>query len=149
MSGGRFLTYVDGVQPTWAVTPEDEVRTKIAQMFRNYKRASSRKNMIDGTPIEGGPLPDDVIFGKSQKNRGKDLMQQLIKERYEEYEALERGAKVIVVNSIVDAIKGKGGRFLQPTSGSVGYLEVSDDKARERISKYFRNHRRASKNKAT
>jgi len=70
-SGGRFLNYVDGVQPIWALAPEVEVRTKIAQMFRNQKRAEARRNIIDGNPIKDEPLPDDVIFGKSQRNRGK------------------------------------------------------------------------------
>ena len=144
-SGGRFLKQVDGVQSTWITTPELEVCTKIAQMFRNQKRAEARRNLIDGTPIEDEPQEDDVIFGKrTHKNRGNDLMHNLIKERYAEYDALDRGKKVAVVNVIVDAIKGKGGRFLEPAPGESnnGYLEVSDDKARERISKYFRNYRR-------
>ncbi|KAL3936391.1 MAG: hypothetical protein SGBAC_008282 [Bacillariaceae sp.] len=154
INGGRFLKYVDGVQPAWIVTPEDEVRTKIAQMFRNHKRATSRKKIIDGTPIQGGPLQDDVIFGKSQKkNRGKDLMHLLIKERFDEYDSVDRGMKANVVNVVLESIKSHGGRFLQPVEECNGigigigssFLEVSDDKARERISKYFRNYRRASK----
>ncbi|CAJ1948891.1 unnamed protein product [Cylindrotheca closterium] len=146
-TGGRFLRTTSDEEPYWVESPIEEVRIKVAQMFRNQKRAikrvSSRQmNVIDGTPIAGSPLPSDVVFGKSHNTRGKEYMHHQIRERSEEYNALDRGTKATVVVAVMETIKGKGGRFLQPIPYSDGFLEVSDEKARERISKYFRNYRR-------
>eukprot|EP00526_Cylindrotheca_closterium_P019157 CAMPEP_0113643638 /NCGR_PEP_ID=MMETSP0017_2-20120614/22954_1 /TAXON_ID=2856 /ORGANISM="Cylindrotheca closterium" /LENGTH=225 /DNA_ID=CAMNT_0000555181 /DNA_START=117 /DNA_END=794 /DNA_ORIENTATION=+ /assembly_acc=CAM_ASM_000147 len=151
-SGGRFLRNTSTVQPYWVESPIEEVRTKVARMCRNQKRtlkraSSLQKNVIDGTPITGDPLPYDVIFGKSQNTRGKEFLQHLIKERFDEYDALDRGTKATVVVAVLEAIKGKGGRFLQPAPDSSGFFEVSDEKAKERISKSFRNYRRTAMKK--
>jgi hypothetical protein len=43
-SGGRFLSQVDGEESAWEAVPLDQVRSKIAHMFRNLRRMrGSRK----------------------------------------------------------------------------------------------------------
>ncbi|KAL3930107.1 MAG: hypothetical protein SGBAC_011908 [Bacillariaceae sp.] len=144
-SGGRFLQQSNGV---WNELPIEKVRSKISQSFRNHKSkrdASSRKKVLTGTLITGEPLPTDVIFGRSQRSGGNDLLYLLIKERAHEYDALDRGKKQAVVDAVVQRIKGDGGRFLQPTGDYGGWLELSNEASREKVSRYFRNYRRQPK----
>ncbi|CAJ1932766.1 unnamed protein product [Cylindrotheca closterium] len=140
--GGRFLQHVKGSVAVWEVLPPKEIRAKTTQLFRNYRRSSSKNNVKERTLVSAGALPNDVVFGRSERNRGTNLLHCLIKDRFEEYEALNRGKKLIVVNSIVDQLKGEGSRFLQPTKDFRGYVELSDELVRNRVSKYFQNHRR-------
>ncbi|CAJ1960440.1 unnamed protein product [Cylindrotheca closterium] len=147
-TGGRFLKQQSTTKlhtaSSWVQLPVEEVRTKITQMFRNKKRAALRQNANDGFSISGDPLPSDVVFGKFHNSRGKDLMQRLIKDRFEEYDSLDRGKKTTVVDAIIEAVKAKGGRFLLVAPSNDGYLEVSTETVRERVAKYFRNQRRTS-----
>ncbi|CAJ1932756.1 unnamed protein product [Cylindrotheca closterium] len=80
-SGGRFLKQVKGPQP-WSELTVEETRKKIAQAFRNHRRrpnATQQKEAI-GNPIADSPGPNDIVFGKTQKNRGRELLQHLIKD---------------------------------------------------------------------
>lgn len=142
-TGGRFLKQTK--TGMWNEVPLDEIRAKLTQMFRNYKRRqeSSRKTAPDGVPIREKPRLEDVIFGRFQRSGGNDLLHKLIKERSEEYDALDRGTKQPVVDAVILAIHQEGGRFLQPVSQ--GWLELTNDMAREKVSRYFRNYRRPSK----
>ena len=156
-SGGRFLKESnidtdDGRQQghQWIELPFDEVRPKIAQMFRNHRR---RVDILwqrghGGVLIPDEPLPNDVVFGKGHKSPGTDRLHHLLREKAEEYEALNRGMKAEVADAIIQEIKSHGGRFLQPAPeyNTGSWLEVSNDVARARVAKYFRNHRRPAKN---
>ncbi|CAJ1969512.1 unnamed protein product [Cylindrotheca closterium] len=143
-TGGRFLKQNPGSDSDWTEVPLDEVRIKITQMFRNHRRRA-------GALIQGGcliadePLPNDVVFGKTHRSRGSDLMHYLIKTRSDEYNSLDRGMKVQVVDAVLERIKGEGGRFLQTAPEHGGWLEVTTEMARIRVSKYFRNNRRQAK----
>ncbi|CAJ1932732.1 unnamed protein product [Cylindrotheca closterium] len=145
-SGGRFLLQ-EANGEVWTELPIEKVRPKISQSFRNYKNkreASSRHKTPTGTLITGEPHPGDVIFGRSQRSGGNDLLHGLIKERSDEYDALDRGQKHAIVNAVVHRIKGEGGRFLQPTEDGSGWLEVSNETAREKVARYFLNYRRTA-----
>mmetsp|Transcript_16058 Transcript_16058/g.39331 ORF Transcript_16058/g.39331 Transcript_16058/m.39331 type:complete len:603 (+) Transcript_16058:198-2006(+) len=158
-SGGRFLKQQQVVQQegsnnntvvvVWEEMTPHEVRKKIMQAFRNLRRRldASKQKVVVGNLIDGQPRPHDVIFGRVQ-NPGSELLQRLIKEHSEEYESLDRGMKMRLVETIIQRIQCVGGRFLQPaaTEDHNGrWREIPNEAARERISKYFRNNRRVWK----
>jgi len=155
-SGGRFLKQTnDDGRSAWEEESMETVRTRTAQQFRNLKRrqeaASRRKNNktpMVGTCIAGEPRRHDVILGRNAKSGGNDLLQRLIKDRSKEYDALDRGTKRTLVDELVREIKERGGRFLQPVGPDGGWLEISDESAKDRVSKRFRNHRRQFQKKA-
>ena len=113
------------------------------------QRETASHSEQEGMFVAGTVLPSDVIFGRAQRSKGNDLLHLLIKERSEDYEALDRKKKVVIVDSIIESIKSEGGRFLQQTIDNEGYVELSTDSTRERIATYFRNHRRLRKKKNT
>ncbi|CAJ1969510.1 unnamed protein product [Cylindrotheca closterium] len=143
-TGGRFLKQNPGSDSDWIEIPVDEARLKITQMFRNHRRRVGAL-IQGGCLIAGEPLPNDVVFGKTHRSRGSDLMHYLIKARSDEYNSLDRGMKVQVVDAVLERIKGEGGRFLQTAPEHGGWLEVTTEMARIRVSKYFRNNRRKAK----
>ena len=114
-SGGRFLQQDKGSQ-RWKELSVSKARLKVTQRFRNHnrKRESASEHGLRGTLIADAPRPNDVIFGRSQRSKGNELLHHLIKDRSEEYEALNRGMKAAVVDSIIYHIKRDEGRFLQP-----------------------------------
>lgn len=144
-SGGRFLQHVKGTVAVWEVLRPQQTRAKITQIFRNYRRANSKLKTKERALISDGPLPNDVVFGRMERNRGTNVLYCLIKERFEEYEAMDHGMKLTVVDSVVNMLKGEGSRFLQPTEDFRGYVELNDASVRTRVSKYFQNHRRLRK----
>ncbi|CAJ1965481.1 unnamed protein product [Cylindrotheca closterium] len=143
--GGRFLKpQGKGANKLWEEVPPEKLRKKIVQAFRNRRRRlDAFKNKA--TLISGEPLPPDVIFGRAPRNPGNELLQRLVKEHAEEYESLNRGLKLRVVEGIIKTIKDQGGRFLEPAPEKGRWVEVSVENARERTSTYFRNQRRSVK----
>ena len=120
------------------------MHTKLTQRFRNQnrRRESASLQAREGTPIADAPVQIDVIFGRVQRNKGTLFLHHLIKDRSEEYEAMDRKLKVVVVDTIIERITSKGGRFLQPSASDLGgFVELSMDGVRDRISTYFRNYR--------
>ena len=150
-SGGRFLKKAhDNPATNWEPLSPDQLRKRVMQAFRNRRRLDAVKQQnandsIPGAMISGRPRPSDVIFGRAQRNPGTELLSRLIKNNFEEYESLDRGVKMRFVESIMQTIIDQGGRFLQPATNSAGWFELAHEAARERISKYFRNHRRPPK----
>ena len=149
-AGGRFLRQEKGSQ-TWTELSLSKVRLKMTQRFRNHirRRESVSQQVSEGNLITDTPRSNDVILGRAQQSQGTAYLHRLIKEESEEYAAVDRGLKVVVVDGIMERIKNKGGRFLQPSTSDIGgYVELSADSIRDRIPIYFRNHRRSSKNMA-
>ncbi|CAJ1932734.1 unnamed protein product [Cylindrotheca closterium] len=146
-SGGLFLKQVQKGNERWEEISLAKVREKITQRFRNHnrRRESVFQLVRGGTRISDVPLPKDVVLGRAQKSQGNELLHGLIKDRSEDYDSLNRGMKVIVVDAIIERIKSEGGRFLQPTPDLDGYVELSVDSTRDRVSTYFRNYRRPSR----
>ncbi|KAL3942743.1 MAG: hypothetical protein SGBAC_003118 [Bacillariaceae sp.] len=135
-TGGRFLKQEQSNASVWEELTPNEVRKKVMQALRNLRRrldVASKQKAIFGDLIEGEPLPNDVIFSRVQRrNQGTELLQRLIKEHSEEYESLDRGMKITVVESIVQRIQGLGGRFLQPSPENGGWHEITNEAVRER-----------------
>jgi len=146
-SGGRFLK--QDKESVWRELTLKESRTKVMQIVRNYKRrlASPRATGIVTPSIVSEPIADDVLFGRNQQTRGNELLHRLVKERFEEYESLDRGTKMSVVDSIVQTIRDEGGRFLEPESN--GWVELSNEHARAKVSKWLSNYRRDLKKVAS
>jgi len=135
---------------SWREISFEEARTKIMQSFRNHRQRVERfkPKSQDGYLIDGEPSLEDVVFGRGPRSRGNELLVVLVKDRFEEYEAMDRGLKVHVVDAVMEKIAETGGRFLQTLPEAGGWVEVSHEAARERVSKYFRNLRRSRKTKA-
>ena len=125
-------------------------------LFRNRRRrlevAQSQPhdtNTIE-MPIEGEPLPADVLLGGigrgRRKHPGNELLHLLVQQHFDEYESLTRGHKMKVVDNIMDEIQNRGGRFVSQSSQKNGqWAQVPSVQVKERISKYFRNYRRPSR----
>ena len=142
-SGGRFLLQRENSATSWEEVPAETLKKKVMQMFRNRRRkqnASGQKGVV----MQDEPLPCDVIFGRNiQRSVGTELLNSLIKDKFNEYESLDRGKKMMLVEmSIMHSIKNQGGRFLAFDLESCRWIELSNEDVRERISKSFRNFRR-------
>ncbi|CAJ1932780.1 unnamed protein product [Cylindrotheca closterium] len=139
-SGGRFLK--QDKESIWHEATLKESRTKVMKIISNYKRrlGTPRSTISPPSSIIGEPMPEDVIFGRNQHSRGNELLHHLVKERFEEYESLDRGMKMSLVDSIAKTIRDEGGRFLGPESN--GWVELSIEQYRVKLSKYLTNHRR-------
>ena len=151
-SGGRFLKEVtSGAQPLWIELPVEDTRTRITQSFRNQRRRPDKPGEKEaaGTLISDVPTENDILLGNPVRSRGRELLQLLIKEQAEDYDALDRGMKVKVVDAIIQRIRSEGGRFLLATPDHDGWLEVSNETARARVRKSFRNKRRVANRKAS
>ena len=144
-SGGRFLKQSKN-STSWEDVPPKELRKKIMQSFRNRRKlnTSSSVTTAPGTLIQGGPQQNDVLFGRTKQTRGTKMLQILIENHFEQYESLDRGVKMKLVEQIMYNLTSQGGRFLQPAKEPGNWLQVSHDEARERISKTFRNYRRSA-----
>ena len=145
---GRFLKEVPGAPASWTELSLDDKRTRIGQAFRNQRRQTdgAQGKEAPGTRISDTPGQNDIVLGSSaQKSRGRELLQRLIKDEAEDYDSLDRGMKVKVIDAIIQRIQSEGGRFLLPAPNNDGWLEVPNEEARGRVRKYFRNNRRGSR----
>lgn len=153
---------------TWKELSPEERRNKVAQLFRNLRRrrgnrpisganASSVSALPALKPSGGGtdvqpssspPViivedvrPEDVLFGQHMDNPGNHYLREIIIDVADEYNRAGRGEKKEIVLRLVQKIHASGGRFLKKADD--GRWEIaSDQAARERISKQFRNFRR-------
>ncbi|KAG7351821.1 hypothetical protein IV203_007869 [Nitzschia inconspicua] len=115
------------------------------------KNGSSR-NTAGGTSeyiLAPGPL--DVIMGRGRHNRNKPgnrKLQEKLEENYEVYENADKFQKTAVAISILTAMKEEGSRFLVREGGKERgiWVQVSDEKARDKIAHDFRNMRGTTAN---
>jgi hypothetical protein len=111
-----------------------------------------------GDEEEVTPQPQDVLLGKLRVAKGQlgyDRLGALIDELRPEYERCStKMDKMKISQRIVEQIKSQGGRFLKQTKykygkdrrvenneSSIGWVQVTDSIAREKISHTFRNLR--------
>eukprot|EP00980_Cylindrotheca_fusiformis_P019433 scaffold6708_cov134-Cylindrotheca_fusiformis.AAC.3 len=155
-AGGRFLKQ-DTSNGLWVEVTLDEIRHKLRQMFRNYRRArsllekSEPSHFTRAIVITNDQLhPNDVLFGTSlsRNNQGNLVLRQTVKDLSTEYDTATRIRKTQLNESIVEQIKTMGGRFLKQSSIDVNHWEeMADDIARSKIAKLFRNNRRSQSKK--
>lgn len=90
------------------------------------------------------PSNKDVLKGRGrgvQNHIGNLRFRHLVAERQKEYDANDMfGAKGIVASNVMEAIESEGGRFLK--DDGVGWVQLNDTDAREKISMTFRSQRK-------
>jgi hypothetical protein len=91
------------------------------------------------------PVTNDVLLGRGrpfQEFPGNVRLALLIDKYRERYFTAGRCDKAIISQHLVDTIKESKGRFLKKTTDSEGWVEVSDDVARDKVSHGFRTKTR-------
>ncbi|CAJ1932360.1 unnamed protein product [Cylindrotheca closterium] len=159
-AGGKFLIMHEDTAQGFEELSLEDVHGKIAQAFRNYRRprampskfgtggelnpnVSNHDNSDKGMPVE--PRSDDVLFGRKRNNKGNKRVRELVSEMSTEYDVAPKARKRELTESVVQAIKRSGGRFLRQIQATEQWEEVPDEYARGKISKHFQNSRRAPK----
>jgi hypothetical protein len=110
------------------------------------------KPQLPGLIVIPGPL--DVIMGRGRHNKSKPgnrKLQEKLDEHYVQYEASDKYQKTALAESILNTMMEEGSRFLirQGDKKQAAWVEVTREKARDKISHDFRNMRGTStKNKA-
>mmetsp|Transcript_41683 Transcript_41683/g.100379 ORF Transcript_41683/g.100379 Transcript_41683/m.100379 type:complete len:584 (+) Transcript_41683:2656-4407(+) len=147
---GRFLK-PDSTGAFLEEVPVEEVRIKIAQLFRNLKkkrsRVSSQKVSVashsesaETVQLVENVRDDDVLFGRMYEHAGNKRLREVVESMSVEYDSSTRGRKKEIADAIVADVKRRG-RFLKPTEDGK-WAEVSDSVAEMKVSNHFRNARR-------
>ncbi|KAL3906983.1 MAG: hypothetical protein SGILL_009057 [Bacillariaceae sp.] len=95
------------------------------------------------------PGPLDVILGRGRHNKNKPgnrMLQDKLDGQYDKYEAADKYQKTALAEAILDEMKAQGSRFLvrQGEKKHAVWVEVTHEKARDKISHDFRNMRGTS-----
>jgi hypothetical protein len=117
------------------------------------KWVEERKRMEEQEPVvshsieqvAGMPNPLDVLFGRGkfiQEHTGNQIFRQMIEDHREVYDAAMKVEKTNIAKEIVQSILDSGARFLKPSGD--GWIEVTVEVAREKVSHSFRNRRVSS-----
>jgi uncharacterized protein YigA (DUF484 family) len=88
------------------------------------------------------PGPFDVLLGRgkqSQENAGNLRYRNLIESYQERYENARKAEKTSIADEVVQMVKQCQGRFLKENHAD--FVEVTDTKAREKVSHSFRSLR--------
>lgn len=124
---------------------EQEMAQRVA-LNPNAAIAGTRPNPSIVIVIPG---PFDVLLGRgklSQENVGNLRYRNLISSYQERYESVRKAEKTSIADEVVQVVKQCSGRFLKEHNAD--FVEVSDTKAREKVSHSFRSLRNhASKNR--
>jgi hypothetical protein len=89
------------------------------------------------------PKNSDVLLGRervAQQHLGNFSFRYLIDEYRARYEQANRKEKTALANEIVGVVQSRKGRFLQ--NDEVGWVEVDDVVARQKVSSCFRSFRK-------
>lgn len=90
------------------------------------------------------PAPFDVIMGRGrrgQRSAGNQHYRHLLVTYRSKYESANNFEKTLVAELVLKIMKERGCRFLKKSSETPGWVEVTDEVAREKISHAFRNLR--------
>jgi hypothetical protein len=130
----------DGMVKTERVLEELEKRKK-------QEKESSNEGVQDSVILI--PANFDVLLGRgkfSQENLGNLRYRNLIAAYQDRYETARKSEKTAIADEVVQSIKKCSGRFLKEYYAD--FIEISDAKAREKVSHSFRslrqNHLRKS-----
>lgn len=89
------------------------------------------------------PKPDDILFGHYMQHPGNIKLHKLLEDHAEAYELIEeKKGKMDYALKLVQYVKDQGSRFLIFDKANQKWMEVSDTKARLKVSKTIRNRRR-------
>jgi len=139
---------------------ENEYQTKLLQSRRNLegKRKESKVEDVESTDQQNPPCDDfgewvcgpskyDVILGRGQKcnlHPGNVRLRKLVDEAKHLYEQSEKREKGVMIARMVQAIQQQG-RFLHESD--IGWAEVTDKVARQKVSHTFRDAGKRKKGK--
>lgn len=102
------------------------------------------KKLSMSSPLGGGRYTaKDVLFGHKRNHTGNALMRKLVEKHQETYDISPKAGKVKLARDIVEQIQQAGGRFLRRDDDG-DWVEVSNDKARDKVAHTFRNLRRCN-----
>jgi hypothetical protein len=107
------------------------------------RRQVKDTKMIDKTGVfDGVDLPgrDDVLLGRGrtfQDHPGSVKLRDIVNFFLEEYKPASKPDKKAIAWKVVEAIKGRGCRFLKRDADD-WWVEVSDENAQEKVSTTFR-----------
>jgi hypothetical protein len=90
------------------------------------------------------PGPQDIILGRGKrgsKYRGNNILQDIIKEKYEEYEEGSPACRRVMARSIYISLSQKGSRFLHFSEDDNALSALDEDAAIAKIIHDFRNYR--------
>jgi hypothetical protein len=97
-------------------------------------------------------LPQDILIGRSpsqRKHPGNSELNQLLQERFDEYEEAGKMEKIKIASGIVEEIFRKGGRFLRENEATLGmtisWTPVGILQAHRRVASGFRGKRKRQK----
>ena len=97
------------------------------------------------------PNSYDVLLGRGRtfrSNPGNIRFHNIIETHFEKYESSNRTVKLVLSEEVVIEIKNLGSRFLKQTETG-GWIQVTDDFARERVAHAFRNRRLSAASKGS
>lgn len=146
-TGGRMLKQTGGSSSCWQLLAEEEARDKIAQKFRSIRRPRTANVILASSSNEGTRFfdchgPNDVLFGRQRSNGGNKLIRKLVRDLADDYDGSTKAGKIRLADSVMREIHQKGGRFLERTADGK-WEEVTNDTARNKVSKHFSNCRRS------
>lgn len=99
------------------------------------------------------PSPMDVIMGRGrrgQKSEGNRLYKQLLLKYSPKYESATNYEKILVADHVSKLLKERGCRFIKASGDpSGGWVEVSEERVRQKISHAFRNLRESNSSGTT
>eukprot|EP00526_Cylindrotheca_closterium_P009449 CAMPEP_0113610128 /NCGR_PEP_ID=MMETSP0017_2-20120614/4860_1 /TAXON_ID=2856 /ORGANISM="Cylindrotheca closterium" /LENGTH=421 /DNA_ID=CAMNT_0000518993 /DNA_START=31 /DNA_END=1296 /DNA_ORIENTATION=- /assembly_acc=CAM_ASM_000147 len=108
-----------------------------------YKQLEERsKELSMPLPLAAGYNEKDVLFGHKRNHTGNVLMRKLVEMQKEAYDVSPKAGKVKLAREIVEQIHSSGGRFLRRDEEGE-WVQVSNDKARDKVAHTFRNLRRS------
>jgi hypothetical protein len=107
------------------------------------RRSQEEEESAAGTKGVNIPRRFDVLFGRGKNSRehsGNLRCNLLIDMHSDQYENANKAQKTVIAERIVAMVHESLGRFLKQEAQK-GWVEVSDEVAREKISHLFRFHR--------
>ncbi|CAJ1967434.1 unnamed protein product [Cylindrotheca closterium] len=111
------------------------------QLEERTKKLSTMPPSPSALPAPGTYCEKDVLFGHKRNHTGNALMRKLVELQQEAYDLAPKARKVKLAMKIVEQIQQSGGRFLRRDDEG-DWVEVSSDKARDKVAHTFRNLRR-------
>lgn len=132
------------------ITKTGEPKVKAHKVWLKNRRHHEEKtddpfDGENGRTIIVVPGRVDCLLGRGkpiQEHVGNLRYQVLLEHYGPEYEAAEKYEKMKLAQTLIDVIHGYNGRFLKPDGA--GWVEVSADVAREKVSHAFRTRRASS-----
>lgn len=137
----NHLSWVRLKQKQEETTNVDHIPPKISECSEEAQEGSK------GSDPQFISIPKrmDVLLGRGkviQEHPGNLRYRHLIETSRERYETSSKFEKTAVAEVIVKLIKESSGRFLKQDDDGTGWVEVTDEIAREKVAHAFRNRRK-------